>query len=79
MPGYRRSAARMGSSVAYDWKDKDPQVPKSIWYLTDAEFVGFRVVRPLHKPSPEEAAKYDIDKVQKQDMLDYAEMRGIVE
>ena len=26
---------------------QDPQIPQSIWYLTDANFVGFRVVRPL--------------------------------
>jgi len=51
-----RSAARRGSSKA--WKVQDPQVPKSIWYLTDARFVGFRVVRPLHPPPPAEWARY---------------------
>ena len=25
----------------------DPQLPKSIWYLTDAVFLGMRIVRPL--------------------------------
>ena len=29
------------------WKVQDPQLPKSIWYHTDAPFVGFRVVRPF--------------------------------
>lgn len=72
-----RSAARAGSTR--DWKAQDPQIPQSVWYLTDAEWVGFRVVRPLRKPTPEETAKYDIDPVQKQDMLDYQEMRGAVE
>ncbi len=43
-----RSAARRGSSK--DWKAQDPQIPQSIWYHTDANFVGFRVVRPLRMP-----------------------------
>ena len=52
-----RSAARTVSHK--DWKMQDPQIPQSIWYLTDANFVGFRVIRPLKLPTPEEAAKYD--------------------
>jgi len=51
-----RSASRRGSSSS--WKVQDPQIPKSIWYLTNARFVGFRVVRPLHPPPPEEWARY---------------------
>lgn len=51
-----RSAARRGSHKG--WKIQDPQIPKSIWYLTDARFVGFRVVRPLHPPPPEEWVRY---------------------
>jgi formylglycine-generating enzyme required for sulfatase activity len=51
-----RSAARRGSHKG--WKIQDPQIPKSIWYLTDARFVGFRVVRPLRPPPPEEWARY---------------------
>ena len=47
-----RSAARQGSDA--DWKKQDPQSPKSIWYLTDALHVGFRVVRPLNEPTEEE-------------------------
>ena len=47
-----RSAARMGSTN--DWKMQDPQIPQSIWYHTDALFVGFRVVRPLEEPTEEE-------------------------
>ena len=38
-----RSASRQASNK--DWKMQDPQIPQSIWYLTDATFVGFRVVR----------------------------------
>ncbi len=54
-----RSAVRRGSHP--DWKMQDPQIPQSIWYLTDANFVGFRVVRPLRMPTPEEAKLYEPD------------------
>lgn len=50
-----RSAAKEGSTE--DWIAQDPQVPVSIWYLTDALHVGFRVVRPLQEPTPEEKEK----------------------
>jgi formylglycine-generating enzyme required for sulfatase activity len=57
-PNWARSAARMASEE--DWKQQDPQNPQSIWYLTDAQHVGFRIVRPLETPSAEErAAKWD--------------------
>jgi formylglycine-generating enzyme required for sulfatase activity len=46
---------RRGSNK--DWKQQDPQLPQSIWYLTDALFLGFRVVRPLVEPSDEQKAK----------------------
>ena len=51
-----RSAARRASEKG--WKAQDPQLPKSIWYHTDAQFLGFRLVRPLQVPSPEEMLKY---------------------
>lgn len=51
-----RSAARLASEKA--WKDLDPQVPKSIWYHSDGQHVGFRVVRPLKTPSAEEMHLY---------------------
>ena len=51
-PDKLRSAARRSSDKS--WKEQDPQLPKSIWYLTDAQFLGFRVVRPLKAPSAEE-------------------------
>ena len=47
-----RSAAREGSTE--DWIAQDPQFPVSIWYLTDALHVGFRVVRPFNEPTTEE-------------------------
>jgi formylglycine-generating enzyme required for sulfatase activity len=55
-PDELRSAARRASRKG--WKIQDPQLPKSIWYLTDARFVGMRVVRPLVPPPPEERARY---------------------
>jgi formylglycine-generating enzyme required for sulfatase activity len=51
-----RSAARRGSDRA--WKMQDPQLPKSIWYFSDAQWVGFRIVRPLKVPAPEQMQKY---------------------
>lgn len=47
-----RSANRMASEE--DWKQQDPQEPRSIWYHTDALSIGFRIVRPLKTPSAEE-------------------------
>ncbi len=41
-----------------EWKRRDPQVPKSFWWNTDAPFVGFRIVRPYKEPSPEEQATF---------------------
>ncbi|HBM78534.1 MAG TPA: hypothetical protein DD438_10520, partial [Verrucomicrobiales bacterium] len=55
-PDECRSAARMQS--VNDWKDTDPQVPKSIWYHTDGQFIGFRIVRPLKAPTAEEMHVY---------------------
>ncbi len=55
-PNRLRSAARRPSSKK--WKKRDPQIPKSKWWHTDAPFVGFRIVRPLETPSEEEQKKY---------------------
>ena len=54
-----RSAARRGSRDAGgtpqdpDWKDVDPNLPKSPWWYTEepALGVGMRVVRPLAEPA----------------------------
>lgn len=51
--GELRPANRIKSEPA--WNKRDPQIPKSKWWLTDAASVGFRVVRPLKQPSPAEA------------------------
>ena len=41
-----------------EWNKRDPQIPKSRWWLTDAAFVGFRVVRPLQQPTAAEAEAF---------------------
>jgi formylglycine-generating enzyme required for sulfatase activity len=46
-PDKLRSAARMASDP--EWSVQDPQRPQSIWWHTDATFVGFRVVRALNE------------------------------
>ena len=53
---YLRNALR--HEVIPQWKKRDPQIPKSKWWHTDAPFVGFRVVRPLKTPNEEEQKKY---------------------
>ncbi|RYZ33667.1 MAG: hypothetical protein EOP49_35570 [Sphingobacteriales bacterium] len=55
-PDLMRSAARLKSEPA--WNKRDPQIPKSKWWLTDGMSVGFRVVSPLQQPTPEEAKAY---------------------
>jgi formylglycine-generating enzyme required for sulfatase activity len=40
------------------WKRRDPQVPKSRWWNTDAPHVGFRLVRPQGTYSPEQIQAY---------------------
>ena len=51
-----RCGNRIPSAAA--WNQRDPQIPKSKWWLTDGMFVGFRVVRPFRQPSKEEALKF---------------------
>lgn len=45
------------------WKRRDPQIPKSKWWHTDAPFIGFRIVRPKIKPSPEEIKNYWLEAI----------------
>ncbi len=42
-----RSAARRASDKS--WNRRDPDRPQSIWWLSDADFVGFRVVRAVEE------------------------------
>ena len=51
-----RCSNRIASSP--DWNKRDPQIPKSKWWLTDGMFVGFRIVRPLQQPSKEEIENF---------------------
>ena len=43
-----RSSSRTPSNK--NWKKQDPQIPKSRWWHTDAQFLGFRIVRPYKVP-----------------------------
>ena len=65
-PADLRCAARRGSQLS--WKRMDPQIPQSVWFHTNARFLGFRVVRPLVEPPLEEQARYweaDLDSVRR--------------
>jgi formylglycine-generating enzyme required for sulfatase activity len=55
-PAALRCGARLGSDPS--WKVQDPQLPKSIWYHTDAQWLGFRLVRPLKTPDSAAMFKY---------------------
>lgn len=51
-PEALRSSSRLMSNR--DWQKRDPQIPKSFWWNTDAPFLGLRVVRPAKEMSKEE-------------------------
>jgi formylglycine-generating enzyme required for sulfatase activity len=51
-----RSANRIKSDPV--WNRRDPQIPKSRWWNADAPFIGFRILRPVKQPSPEEAEAF---------------------
>jgi formylglycine-generating enzyme required for sulfatase activity len=44
--------ARVASEAR--WKRLDPQLPKSVWYMTNAQWLGFRLVRPAKLPTAED-------------------------
>lgn len=44
-----------------NWKRRDPQFPKSLWWHTNAPFVGFRIIRPRRQPSASDIANYWIE------------------
>lgn len=60
--GYSHSAVMMRSAGRYksepSWNRRDPQIPKSKWWLTDAAAVGFRLVCPVKQPTTEEADEF---------------------
>lgn len=47
---------RCSNRIASDpkWNQRDPQIPKSRWWMTDGMFMGFRIVRPAKQPSADE-------------------------
>jgi formylglycine-generating enzyme required for sulfatase activity len=45
-------SVRVGSDPS--WKMQDPQLPRSVWYMTDAQWLGFRLVRTATLPSVED-------------------------
>lgn len=48
-----------------NWKMRDPQLPKSLWWHTNAPFVGIRVVKPVDQPgSVDEMEEYWIEAMQ---------------
>lgn len=51
-----RSASRTASSLKQ--QKRDPQIPKSFWWFTDSNFVGFRIVSPVEQPSAEDQKKF---------------------
>ena len=55
-PESLRCGARLRSDL--DWKRRDPQIPRSMWWNTDSPFVGFRIVRPYHQPTPQQQLEF---------------------
>jgi len=53
-----RSAKRTKSDPV--WNRRDPQIPRSKWWLTDARALGFRIIRPLQQPTKEQAEQFFI-------------------
>lgn len=54
---------RRGSDPS--WKRNDPQLPKSLWWHTNAFHIGFRIVKPKNQPDGvEEMEKYWIEAIQ---------------
>ncbi|NJN25297.1 MAG: formylglycine-generating enzyme family protein [Cyclobacteriaceae bacterium] len=55
-PEKLRSSERLMSNR--DWQKRDPQIPKSFWWNTDAPFLGFRVIRPAKEMSKEQIKEF---------------------
>jgi len=53
-----RSAKRSKSDPV--WNRRDPQIPRSKWWLTDARALGFRIIRPLQQLTKEQAEQFFI-------------------
>ncbi len=46
-----------------EWKEIDPQIPKSRWWHTNAPNIGFRIVRPRKTPPLEEIEAYWLEAI----------------
>jgi formylglycine-generating enzyme required for sulfatase activity len=55
-PPVLRSSARTSSNPS--WQRRDPQIPKSFWWCSDAPFIGIRLVKPTIQPSKEEQEEF---------------------
>jgi formylglycine-generating enzyme required for sulfatase activity len=55
-PDALRSSSRLMSNR--DWQKRDPQIPKSFWWNTDAPFLGLRVMCPAKEMSKEEIEEF---------------------
>lgn len=51
-----RSAARRKSTLAL--QKGDPQIPKSLWWFTNAPFIGFRLIHPAAVPAEQEIKRF---------------------
>lgn len=58
-PSMIRCTQRRGSDAR--WSRGDPQIPKSVWWHTDVNYVGFRVVRPKEAPPLEVIEEFWIE------------------
>lgn len=62
--GYTEEANQLRSSARFKsdplWNRRDPQIPKSKWWLTDAPSVGFRIICPFKQPDADEVNKFFI-------------------
>lgn len=54
-----RVAARYHSDPI--WNKRDPQIPKSKWWLTEGKNVGFRLLQPVEQPTAAEVKQFFIN------------------
>lgn len=73
-PEQCRSSSRLASTRK--WQKRDPQIPKSIWWCTDAFHIGFRLIRPA-KPfdGPQRWWDPQVEPIQRQIKEGYKELR----
>jgi formylglycine-generating enzyme required for sulfatase activity len=47
-----------------NWNKRDPQIPRSKWWLTDGDSIGFRIVRPMVQLSQSEIEQFFKDNLE---------------